>query len=163
MTKKTVKIIPQWVDYVCLTLIVGVAVILRSLGQVSSVFFNGQVIFRETDPFYQMRIVENMAHNGLSILRWDYFAQYPNGAAEGYGPVIGWVTNITARIISANPSGYLVDTIAAWLPPVAAGLICIVVYFLGKEVFRSRFVALIGAGLIAIIPSELFHSRYSVL
>jgi asparagine N-glycosylation enzyme membrane subunit Stt3 len=157
MTKKIIKPVPQWVDYVCLTLIVGVEVILRSLGQVSSVFFNGQVIFRETDPFYQVRLAENMAHNGLSMLRWDYFAQYPNGAPEGYGPIISWVINITARIVSANPSDYLIDTIAAWLPVVAAGLLCVVVYFLASEVFKSRFVGLASAGLVAIIPSELLH------
>jgi asparagine N-glycosylation enzyme membrane subunit Stt3 len=157
MTKNSVKPIPGWIDYVSLFLIAGIAVILRSLGQIPYVFLNGNVLFREADPYYQMRLAENMSQNGLRMLRWDYFAQYPDGAVVGYGPIISWTTNIIGHILSSNPSVYLIDMIGAWLPPVAMGLICVVVYFLGKEVFNSRFVGLFGAALVAIIPSELIH------
>lgn len=157
MTKKVSKPTPLWVYYVSLTLIVCATVILRSLGQLSSVFFNGQVIFRETDPYLQMRLAENMAYNGLSMLKWDYYSLYPDGAAVGYGPIISWFTNIIAHVISPNPSEHLIDMVGAWLPPVAAGLLCIAVYLLGREVFKSQFVGLIGAALVAITPSELLH------
>jgi len=157
MTK--VKPIKEYkvIDYVSLIIIVALAVILRSLGQVSSVLLDSQILFREVDPYYQVRLAENMVHNGLSMLRFDHFAQYPDGAIQGYGSIIPWITSIIANAMQNNPSDYQIDLISAWLPVIIAGLVCIVVYFLGKEVFKSRFVGIFGALLVAIIPSEFLH------
>jgi asparagine N-glycosylation enzyme membrane subunit Stt3 len=56
-----------------------------------------------------------------------------------------------------HPSIYLIDSVAAWLPPILAGLTAITVYQLGLVVFKSRLTGLFAAFVVSLVPSEFFH------
>jgi len=144
--------------YVWLILIFALAFAVRVFGQLDRIFpGNDIVLFRETDPYLHMRLAENIAANFPHIMKWDYYAMFPDGA-NTYSPVLAFTVATVSWIIGlGHPVTQLVDTVGVWLPPVFAGLTCIVVYFLVMEVFKSRFVAVFSAVILALLPTEFFH------
>lgn len=137
--------------------IVLFALFLRCYWQVDHVFFDGNVVFREADPFLHARLAENIAANYPHKLTWDYFALFPGGA-ETYPPVLAYIVATIAWVIGlGHPSMLLVDTVAAWLPPVAAVIIIVVVYFMARLVFSSRLTGILAAMMLSFLPSEFFH------
>lgn len=154
---QSIKPVSYWVDAFILGAIVAAALILRCYWQFDHVFVNGDVVFREVDPYLHARLAEVIASNFPHTLSWDYFALYPGGAPT-YPPVLAYIVATISWVIGlGHPSMHLVDTVAAWLPPIAAVIVCCLVYLIGKEVFKSRTTGLIAALVLALLPSEFFH------
>jgi len=154
---QSAKPISLWVDAFILGAIIAAALVLRCYWQFDYVFVDGDVIFREADPYLHARLAEVIASNFPHKLAWDYYALFPGGAPT-YPPVLAYIVATISWVIGlGHPSMHLVDTVAAWLPPVAAGLTIIVVYFLGRVVFNSRLTGLVAGMVLSLLPSEFFH------
>ena len=132
------------------------AFLLRVVPYLSKVFVDGYVNFYDPDSAYHLRLVDYMVHNFPRYLTFDPYAIYPDGGAVGYRPVLTFITaGISLLFGGGNPSQHLIETAAAWLPPVIGVLLIIPVYFLGKYAF-GKTSGIVGCALIAIMPTELF-------
>jgi len=121
--------------------------LLRVLGQLDKVFVGDNVWFRGMDAWYHMRLADNVVANFPNFLQWDMLAQYPDGAAVGYMPLLSWL----AAIFGSN-----YETAAAYLPAALGAFTIIPVYLIGKELF-SRRVGLLAGFLVAVMPGEFLH------
>ncbi len=150
MTKRKVQEVktnfkPQ---YLCLLGIGILTFLLRVAGQLDKIFVQDLVWFRGVDSWYHMRLVDAMSANFPHQIEWDMFAKFPDGAANGYPPLLTWIGYAVGSIGG--------ETAISFVPPIL--LVCIVglTYFLGRVLFNG-WVGVIAALFVAILPGELFH------
>ncbi len=137
--------------------ICGVSLYLRIALPYDQVFVDGSVWFRETDPYWYVRNIENLVNNFPSFNAFDPYRLYPGGATGLIRPFFGWLVAGVALIISpGTPSLHTIETVAAYMPVILGTLTLIPVYFIGKELF-NRWVGIIAAALLAILPGEFMH------
>lgn len=125
----------------------------RILGQWSKVFIDGAVIFRGQDSWYHMRLAQVSRANFPYYIHNDYFVN-PGGQ-----PPVGWPPFLTYLIAAPGLllSEHQTEVYAALLPPIIAVLVVVVVYFLAKEVLRSKAYALVAALLVGLLPSQFMQ------
>ncbi|MDD3921292.1 MAG: hypothetical protein PHO41_09005, partial [Eubacteriales bacterium] len=140
------------------SLIAVAAGILRTLPYLHSFFTPWGTWFMEGDPYYQMRLVDNMVANFPAALAHDPYALFPDGAAVGYRPVMIFIIAGIAKLIGfGHPSPALIDAVGAYLPPALGALMILPVYVLGKTLFKRKAVGIIAAIFVAVLPTEVFH------
>lgn len=145
---------------ITLSLIAIGAFLLRVLPHLSAVYAPWGVNFFDVDPYYHLRLTEYMVANFPGFLTYDQYALFPDGAAVSFRPFMQYVIAIPALIIGlGHPSLELIQNVAVWAPPLAGSLLVVPVYFLGREVFSAR-TGLIGAGIVAVLPTELLHRSF---
>lgn len=138
--------------------IVALSLALRTVWQYDNVFTSTGVWYLGVDSYYHMRLADNMLFNFPSYLVRDSYAAYPTPLPVGYPPMMSWLIVGTAYIISLGaPTQSLIEVVGAWLPPIMGGLITIPIYFLGRIVFRSQLVGVLGALIAAVLPTEFMH------
>jgi dolichyl-diphosphooligosaccharide--protein glycosyltransferase len=117
------------------------------------------VKFGGNDPWFYMRLVDNLANTFPHRILFDPYALYPGGSNIGIPPFFLMLLGSTTWIIGlGSPSEYVVETVGAYFPAILGAMVTIPVYFIGKEIF-NRNVGLLCAALIAILPGEfLFRS-----
>jgi len=140
----------RFVAPVLLSVLIVGAFLLRVVGQWDRVFVGGNVWFRGVDPWYHMRLVDNMVVNFPVPMTWDMYAAYPSGNAVGFYPLLAWI------VCGISKLGFNYEVVGAIIPPILGALVLIPVYFIGKELF-NKWVGLLAALLVAILPGELFH------
>lgn len=141
----------SWIEWSLLGLLIVGTFLLRTVGQWNRVFVDGSVWFRGADPWYHMRLVDNMMYNFPVSMRWDMHALYPHGFWVGYRPLLTWLVVGTSRLTGLDH-----ELVGALLPPVLGALILIPIYLLGKELF-GKTVGLLACFLVAVLPGELAH------
>ena len=124
--------------------------LLRTVGQYDKIFVNGAVLFRDTDPWYHMRLADNVVVNFPHLLLFDQYLAYPNGSPTGFYPVLSWFVGLTGRL------GMDYEKVGAFLPPVLGAFSVVLVYFLGKKLF-GRSIGFFAAVLAMVLPGEFFH------
>lgn len=139
-------------------LIVALAMALRIVPYLHVIFTPFGTWFMGADPWYQMRLVDNMIANFPAPLAYDPYALFPGGAVVGYRPLLPWLVAGIAYVVGlGHPGPELVDAVGAFLPPVLGGLMIIPVYVLGVALFKRRAVGVMAAIFVAVLPTELFH------
>lgn len=140
-----------WVA-ITLAIIIVAAFLIRVVGQLDVVFVDGAVLFRGTDAWYHMRVVDNVLANFPKPMLFDPYAFYPDGGTVGYHPLMSWIITSISFIVGTSK----VEYVGAFLPPILGCLTLIPVYFLGKTLF-NRTVGIIACVLIAVLPGEFLH------
>jgi dolichyl-diphosphooligosaccharide--protein glycosyltransferase len=131
------------------------AFLIRVVPQIGIVLVNGGVEFKEVDPWYHMRLVDNMVHNFPLPLTYDVYSLYPDGAEVGFQPLLTWLIVAIGYVVSlGQPSTHTVELIGAFLPPIMGALICLPVYLIGREM-GGKVVGIVAAFLVAILPTQL--------
>ena len=121
------------------------------------VFVNGTVWFRGTDPWYHMRLVDNLLHHFPLRISFDPYIVYPYGAMVSWPPFFDWlIAGLSWLVGLGSPSQHTIDIVGAYIPPILGTITIIPVYFIGKELF-NRWVGIIAAALIAILPGEFLN------
>ena len=137
---------------IILTLIFGISLSIRIFLPYEWVFFGDSVRFPGVDPWWYMRLVDNLVHNFPHLIPFDPYSVYPSG---GGSPTFPGFAYMLASVIWAvglgSPGEATLNTVAAYFPAVLGALLIIPVYFIGKEVF-NRWVGILSAALIAILP-----------
>ena len=142
---------------IVLAAICAVALYIRIALPYDEVFVNGWVWFRETDAYYYMRHIENMVHNFPRFNAFDPYMLYPDGGVGLYRPFFVWLVAGVTRLVSwGPPTQHTIGAVGAYMPAILGTLTLIPVYFIGKELF-NRWVGLISAALVAILPGEFLH------
>jgi len=142
---------------ILLVIFFGVALYLRAALPYDKVFTGEWIKFTSLDAYYHMRLVDNLVHNFPHRITFDPYTFYPHGLAVYWPPFFDWLIAGTIWLVSlGSPSQHLVDVVGVYFPAVLGTLTVIPVYFIGKELF-SRWVGVISAGLVAILPGEFLN------
>ena len=150
---------PKVMSAVILLIIFGVALYLRIWLPYDDVFGGDWVEFGGNDPWYHMRLVENLVQHFPFRIAFDTFTFYPYGLEFPFAPFFDLLLGFFVWSVGlGSPSQQTIETLGAYFPAILGALVTIPVYFIGRELF-SRNVGLLSAGLIAILPGEfLFRS-----
>jgi dolichyl-phosphooligosaccharide-protein glycotransferase len=143
------KHIPTWL---VLVVACGIAFCTRVLLPYDDVFHNGVITYQETDAWFHVRTVENLAHHYPRRMERDPYGSYPDGQVVDTGPFYDLLLGGVIWLVGAgHPSERLVDTMAAWYPAVLGLLLAPVAFLLGRSVF-GRDVGLLSALIAASLP-----------
>jgi dolichyl-diphosphooligosaccharide--protein glycosyltransferase len=137
-------------DWIILASIIAGTILLRVIPQWNMVMVDSNVWFRGVDPYWHMRLAENMLHNFPYPQYWDWYTLYPSGGKVGFNPLMSWI------IAGIGQTGANINMVEAFLPSIAGGLTVVAVFFLAKELF-SKKVAYLACILVAILPGEFLH------
>jgi len=156
--RRRFKLPPAAIAGIIVAALCGIALYLRVYFPYDQVFSDGSVWFKGADPWYEMRLVENLMRHFPHVIYFDPYTFYPHGTAVPWPPFYQWLIGGAAWIIGlGHPSQHLVETVGAFTPAVLGTLTIIPVYFIGKELF-NRWAGIISAAILVVLPSE-FLSR----
>ena len=137
---------------------VAVALAIRILWPYDNVFVDGSVWFRGMDPWYHMRLVDNLVHNFPHLTACDPFTFYPHGIEPPFHPLAGWLIAGTAMLVGGGaPSPGTIDATGAIFPAVFGAMAIVPAYFIGRRLY-GRLAGAVAAFLLAVVPGE-FLSR----
>lgn len=143
MAKATAKIysfISNKRVLLALVVIVVVAFALRVVFPLRIVFGDGYVNFLEGDCFSRMWYAKQI--QGMPFFSGFTFA-VPRGL------LFPWLIAMLGHV-------FPIELVGAWLPPILAMVVIVLVYLIGTEIFNT-LVGLAAALFVAIIPSEFYH------
>jgi len=153
-----IKLSPAAIAGIIVFALCGIALYIRVYLPYDSVFSDGVVWFKGSDPWYHMRLVDNLVQHFPHRIYFDAYTYYPHGDVIGYPPFYDWLIAGVARLIGlGHPSVHTVETVGAFTPAILGALTVIPVYFIGKKLF-NRWAGIMAAILVTILPSE-FLSR----
>jgi len=154
------KKIPSWaIVLLLLIVIVAVALWLRVLLPYDQVFAGNRVKLADIDTYYYMRLVDNLAAHFPQLTQFDPYLKYPGGwTTDGSPDFFAYFMAAIIWIVGLGQANqHTVDVIAVYIPPLLAVLTILAVFFTGRAL-GSKWLGLLAAGLLAVIPGE-FLSR----
>jgi len=151
MIKRNPKLI---IISVLLVLSFAVALYLRINLPFDRVFSDVGIKYTSADAYYNISLADNLAHNFPHHMTIDPYRVFPGEPAGVLYGFIAWLIAVPAWIIGlGSPTQLHVDLVGVYLPAILGGLTVFPVFFIGKELF-NRWVGIMAAGLIAILPGE---------
>jgi len=139
---------------IALLIIFGIALALRVCLPYENVFMGDGVRFGGNDPWYHMRLVENLVQHFPHRIAFDPFTLYPYGQNVPFAPFFDLLLGFLIWVIGlGSPTPHTIETVGAYFPAILGALVTVPVYFIGRELF-NRNVGLLSAGLIAILPGQ---------
>jgi dolichyl-phosphooligosaccharide-protein glycotransferase len=130
------------------------ALFLRVYPRIDAVFGGGWVRFGEVDPWYHLRLLENLLHHFPHNIVFDPYTSFPTGQPVFFAPFFDLFLGFFIWVIGlGSPTMHTMETVAAYFPAILGALTVIPVYFIGKELFNKQ-VGLISAALLAILPGN---------
>jgi len=155
LSTETGRRLPVRATYgIILVLIFGIALSLRVCLPYENVLSGDWVKFAGTDPWYHMRLVENLLQHFPSRISFDPYTFYPYGQEVFFAPFFDLLLGFVTWVIGlGSPSQHTIETVGAYFPAILGALVTVPVYFIGKELF-NRNAGLLSAALIAILPGE---------
>jgi len=153
------KKIPSWaVVALLLIIIVAVALWLRVVLPFNQVFVRDWVKMTGVDAYYYMRLVDNLMQHFPQLTQFDPYLKYPGGMLTGTSPdfFAYFIGGIIWLATLGNAGQHMVDVIAVYIPPLLAVLTILAVFIIGA-LLGGRWLGLMSAGLLAIIPGEFLN------
>jgi oligosaccharyl transferase (archaeosortase A-associated) len=148
------KYSPSLLVGIMLCVFFGIALYLRVSLPYDQVFVDGWIKFNGVDAYYHMRLVENLLHHFPQHITFDPYTFYPHGTNVFWPFFFDWLIAGIAWLVGlGSPTQHSIDMVGVYLPAILGAITVIPVYYIGKELF-NRWVGVISAGLIAIIPGE---------
>ncbi|MCK4362215.1 MAG: hypothetical protein KAW13_02930 [Dehalococcoidia bacterium] len=139
---------------IALLIIFGIALALRVWLPYENVFMGDWVNFGGNDPWYHMRLVENLVQHFPHLIAFDPFTLFPYGQDAPFAPFFDLLLGFFIWVIGlGSPTQHTIETVGAYFPAILGALVTIPVYFIGRELF-NRNVGLLSAALIAILPGQ---------
>ena len=132
----------------------GVSLFIRVYLPYDRVFVGEWIKFTSVDAYFQMRLVDSLAHNFPRLIDFDPYLLYPSGMRIDNIHFFNWfLAGVTWVAGLGSPTQDTIDVIAVYFPPILAALTVIPIFFIGKELF-GRWAGVIAAGLMATLPGE---------
>jgi dolichyl-diphosphooligosaccharide--protein glycosyltransferase len=140
-------------EIVWLVVIVGVALAMRIYVPWSLVFTPTHVNLLETDAWYHLRVIENLVSQFPHRLHVDPFATGVPLYLK-VPPLFDWLVASLALIVGGgHPSGALVTTVTAFVPPVLGAMTVVMVYVVAR-LAAGGVAGLLAAALAATLPGH---------
>ncbi len=149
----------SWAIVIVLLLtIVMLALWLRIALPYDQVFVGDWVKMTGVDAYYYMRLVDNLMKHFPQLTQFDPYLLYPGGVLTGLQPdfFAYFMGGIIWLLSLGNADQHTVDVISVYIPPVLAVLTILAVFFIGV-LLGSRWLGLMSAGLLAIMPGEFLN------
>ncbi len=153
------KKIPSWVIVLLLLIvIVSLALWLRVVLPYNQVFVGDWVKMTGVDAYYYMRLVDNLMKHFPHVTQFDPYLQFPGGWNTGGSPdfFAYFMGGIIWLVSLGQANQHTVDVISVYIPPLLAVLTILAVFVIGV-LLGSKWLGLMSAGLLAIIPGEFLN------
>jgi dolichyl-diphosphooligosaccharide--protein glycosyltransferase len=148
------RISPRLIPGITIALFFGISLYLRIVIPYDNIFVGEWIKFTSIDSYYFMRVLDNLVHNFPHLIEFDPYVLFPGGSSVAHLPFFVYLLASINWIISfGSPTQQGVDIVSVYFPAVVGALVIIPVYFIGKSLF-NRWVGVIAAGIIAILPGE---------
>ncbi|MFC2070365.1 oligosaccharyl transferase, archaeosortase A system-associated [Chloroflexota bacterium] len=149
------KISPKIITAVLLVVIFVLALCIRTVLPSERVFSDEGIKYTSADAYYNIRQVDNLAHNYPNHTDADPYFIYPRETLnQVHVRFFAWMLATISWIIGLGaPTQHIVDLVGVYVPAVFGALMIIPVYLIGREIF-GRWAGLLSAGLLAILPGE---------
>ena len=137
-----------------LAVIVVIAFLLRTVFVWRAVFTGEGVNYQDSDAWYHMRLIDNLAHNFPHRATIDPYLGTPAPPVAVpllFDLFVGAVALVAGL---GAPSPDTIEKVGALTPPVLGALTTLPVYLIGQRLF-GRLTGLLAAGLLAIGPGQL--------
>jgi oligosaccharyl transferase (archaeosortase A-associated) len=148
------RISPVLIVAFLMLIIFGISLLFRLILPYHQAFSGDWIKFTSVDAYYHMRIVDGAAFNFPHLMHFDPYFQYPGG---GHYTDINFQNWFLAGIVwlfsGGSPTQHMIDVAGVYFPAILAALTVIPAYFIGRTLF-NRWVGLIAAALVAILPGE---------
>jgi dolichyl-diphosphooligosaccharide--protein glycosyltransferase len=110
------------------------------------------------DEFYHLRRIWFGVQNFPSLIDFDSYLNFPDGARAVWPPVFDWVLAAIARVLIGTGDQLAMERLLAWAPPVLGGLTVVCVWRIGRELFSSA-AGLVAGVLLALLPAHYANSQ----
>lgn len=114
----------------------------------------GIIFFRGNDPWYHMRLSENMLANFPHMMTYDPYTNYPYGTGVITPPLWSWLSVAFSYIANPHPTWATLANVMCWMPPVFGSLCVIPTFFIGRAIHSDK-AGLLAAAMVAILPTQL--------
>ena len=138
---------------------VGVALAIRVIPAWSVVFQPAGVNFQDSDSWYHMRAIRNLAAHYPSESGFDPYAVFPEGQVHQSEPWDLAVATVAWILGAGKPGEALVDEVGAWLPAILGALLPIPVFLLGRRL-HGPLAGQLSAIAVALIPGTLLWETH---
>lgn len=128
--------------------IMALAILLRGIIPIDNVFVGDETRFIEADAYHHMRLADSLDANFPNDITFDPYL----GDDITVNPFMHWLIVLLGRVFGN------MDVAGAWIPPVSAALMVIPAFFIGRELFKNKWIGIIAALLFVLIPGET-HGR----
>ncbi|MEZ4215046.1 MAG: hypothetical protein R3E88_01080 [Myxococcota bacterium] len=118
----------------------------------------GVVAFAPADAMYHVRRAYWTFVGWPSVLAFDPYVNYPDGAPVPWSPLPDVLAGTIARIVARDDAGFAL--VLAWWPPAVGALGAIPVWLLAREV-ASRAVATAAVAFYALLPISVLYGRFA--
>jgi oligosaccharyl transferase (archaeosortase A-associated) len=141
-------------DAIILVVIFGIALSLRVIPLHQAVFDSGWVNFQGPDPWYHVRLIQNLLQHFPFRINFDPYSFFPIGQSVWFAPLFDELIAFWAWVIGlGSPSLQTIYAVAAYFPAVLGALVSVPVYFIGKILLNNK-AGLIAALLVCILPGS---------
>ncbi len=145
---------PATLSLAITSLAVIVALAVRVIPVYNTVMTPFGVNFQDSDSWYHMRAVHNIAAHFPRQSGFDPYALYAGRQNAYTEPWDVFIAGVAGLIALGMPSASLIDQVGAWLPAVLGALLPIPLFFLTKRLFGAA-PACWAAIAAAVIPGTL--------
>jgi oligosaccharyl transferase (archaeosortase A-associated) len=147
------KLLPRLIAGILVALFFGLALYLRAVLPHDAVFVGDWIKFTGTDAYDHMTLVDNLAHNLPHHSSFNPYLIYPGGGGITFSFFEYLLAGVIWLIGLGSPTQHVIDLAGVYYPAILGALTVVPVYFIGKALF-NRWVGVMAAGLIAILPGE---------
>lgn len=123
-----------------------------------SVFQRAGVHPNGNDSYYHLRRIRYSIEHFPEVLDFDPFMNFPDGAQPIWSPLLDWLIAALMRPIPGIDEPERMESIVVCIPPAIGAATVLLLYFVGLR-FYSRAIAILAAGMLAILPAHSFYSR----
>jgi len=142
---------------IILSIICGISLYIRIALPYDQIFVNGTVWFNGVDPWWHMRMVDNLLAHFPHHISFDPYYYFPNGMVVPSAMFFDYLIAGAIQLVSlGSPAQHTIDAVGAYTPAILGTLTIIPVYFIGKVLF-NRWVGVLAAALVAILPGEFLN------
>jgi len=153
-TKIRARLSTRAITGIIFLIIFGIALALRVSLPYENIFMGDGVRFVGNDPWYHMRLVENLVQHFPHRIAFDPFTLFPYGQTVPFAPFFDLLLGFIIWVIGLGSSTqHTIEIVGAYFPAILGALVTVPVYFIGRELF-NRTVGLLSAALIAILPGQ---------
>jgi dolichyl-diphosphooligosaccharide--protein glycosyltransferase len=115
---------------------------------------SGSLQIYDTDTWFTLRQIELMVAQFPAYAWFDPMTAYPFGKVIAWGPFLPFVAAAACIMTGAATQAQIIF-ISGWISPIAATLMVLVMYYLGKTIWDTR-AGLVAAGLITVLSFRFF-------
>ena len=125
-TKIKARLSTRWIYSIILLIIFGISLAWRTSLPYENVFSGDGVIFGGADPWYHIRLIENLLQHFPHRIAFDPFTLFPYGQEVPFAPFFDLLLGFVIWVIGlGSPSQNVIETVGAYFPAILGALVTV--------------------------------------